>query len=615
MELKGIFKNSGSWSGMRDSLPFFKRLTLSFRLALGVRGLFSRRGIALPVVLVLGAIILVLSMALIFLVQTESKLVNRYVEDSIAEQVAESGVEQALFYLKSNLDTHKKFLDALVAESNERLPMPSKLKEEIRELHEGSGRFDLELIVDFESTPSPFPGQGVYTGEIRIRSRGIYENSLGRIAQKQILAVYSVRATHMGMVAADHALFVREKEHMNYQFEDSIEPSDLAIFKGDVYIKNGITAELSDWNKRRMIEEGELTWQEYYYMDHPPTSLGLSDGGVDFLDADTIEYERYGVYRQFKMFGQPVKETYSRKVVPSSGFWNDREINLRSVDFYEEVADIALKPSHYQQFGGSSRDNRYFRDVIFEGEGGFNSVRYNKVLPLYGYGDWRRAAVFDPTRYGPRSRKHDLTNPIQISGITFVRGDVFLEGYYKGIGLLVVQGNLYLGGSVQALPKKYAGHPSFLNVLVFEDPNREQAHFTPTDHDSFKKTGHVIFKPHPDNDWSEAGGEDPSPRMKIDPAIYTKNGVKTDKEAWRDYSANLGTFDIDLKHNLVTDTVNMKFLPHDLIINGIDPNDEFREAGGVELDEFLEPSINTVLKTWIVEVVDQESSLEDEETL
>ncbi|MBT3785264.1 hypothetical protein HOF92_09830, partial [bacterium] len=572
-------------------------------------------GIALPVVLVLGAIILVLCMALVFLVQTESKLVNKYVEDSIAEQVAESGVEQALYYLKSHLETHKTFLEALVASSNQRIPMPEKLKTEIRNLYHGSGKFDLELKVDFESTPSPYPDLGVYTGDLRIRSRGIFENTLGRISRKQVLAVYSVKAVHMGMIAPDHALFIREKEHMNYQFEDSIEPSDLAVFKGDVYIKNGITAELSDWNKRKMIEAGELSWQEYYYMDHPSTSMGLSDGGVDFLDAENIEYERYGIYRQFKMFGQPVKETYSRKVVPSSGYWTDREINLRPLDFYEEVADLVLKPTYHQQFGGNSRDNRYFRDVIFEGEAGFNSVRYNKVLPLYGYGDWRRAAVFDPTRYGPRSRKHDLTNPIEISGITFVRGDVFLEGYYKGVGLLVVQGNVYLGGAVQALPKKLAGHPSFLNILVFEDPSREQAHFTSTDHASFKKTGHVIFKPHADNDWSEAGGEDPSPRMKIDPAIYTKNGVKTDKEAWRDYSANLGTFDIDLKHNLVTDTVNMKFLPHDLIINGIDPNDEFREAGGVELDDFLEPSISTVLKAWVVEIVDPATSLEDEEIL
>lgn len=575
----------------------------------------TRRGLALPIVLVLGAIIIVLSMALIFMVQTESKLVNRYVEDSIAEQIAESGIEQALFYLKSDLDTHKKFLDALVNNSNQTLPMPEKLKNEIQALHQGRGRYDLQLSVEFQSTPSPYPDLGYYTGDIRIRSRGIYENSIGRIAQKQILAIYAVQATEMGMVAPDHSLFVREKEHLNYQFEDSIEPSELAVFAGDVYMKNGITADLSDWNKRRMIEKGELTWQEYYYMDHPPTSLGLSDGGIDFLDADTIEYERYGVYRQFKMFGQPVKEVYSRKVVPTSGFWNDKEINLRPLEFYEEVADLVLKPSIYQQFGGSNKDNRYFQDVIFEGEGGFNSVRYNKVLPLYGYGDWRRAPVFDPTRYGPRSRKHDLTNPVQINGITFVRGDVFLEGFYKGVGLLVVQGNVYLGGSVQALPKKLAGHPSFLNILVFEDPNREQGHFTSTNHDSFKKTGHVIFKPHADNDWSEAGGEDPNPRMKIDPAIYTKNGVKTDKEAWRDYSGNLGSFDIDLKHNLVADTVNMNFLPHDLIINGIDPDDEFREAGGIELDDFLEPSISTVLKDWIVEVIAQEERSEVEEAL
>ena len=138
----------------------------------------TRRGLALPIVLVLGAIIIVLSMALIFMVQTESKLVNRYVEDSIAEQIAESGIEQALFYLKSDLDTHKKFLDALVNNSNQTLPMPEKLKNEIQALHQGRGRYDLQLSVEFQSTPSPYPDLGYYTGDIRIRSRGIYENSL-----------------------------------------------------------------------------------------------------------------------------------------------------------------------------------------------------------------------------------------------------------------------------------------------------------------------------------------------------------------------------------------------------------------------------------------------------
>jgi len=575
----------------------------------------SKKGFALPVVLVLGAIILVVSMALVFLVQTESKLTNKFVDFSIAEQVAESGIEQALFYLKSDLETHKKLIEAMQADAPVRLELPPSLKDEMRLAQSNLGQVDIEMRVQYEPKPSPYPGEGVYTGDIRIQARGLYTNPLGDQVRKQILAVYGVQAVQMGIIAPEHALFIREKSHLNYQFEDSIEPSDLSIFTGDVFIKNGMTAELSDWNKRRMIEKGELTWQEYYYMDHPPTSQGLADGGVDFLDAETIEYERYGVFRQFKIFGNPVKETYSQKVSPSSGFWTDKEINLRPMEFYKSLANLRMEPAYYQRFGGSRRDDRYFKNIIFEGERGFNSVRYNRVLPLYGYGDWRRAPLFDPTRYGPRSRKHDLTNPIQVDGIVFVRGDVFLEGYYKGVGMLVVQGNVYLGGSVMALPTDLAGHPSLLNIIVLEDPMREDGYSTPTSHDSFKKTGHVIIKPHPDNDWSEAGGEDPDPRMKVDPALYTQNGLKTDKEAWRDYSANLGSFDVDLKHNLVTDTVNMNFLPHDLIINGIDPDDEFIQAGGTGLRDFLQPEFQTIPKVWVVETLSAEDSdsLEAEE--
>ena len=45
--------------------------------------------------------------------QTEYKLTNKFVDYSIAEQIAESGVEQALFYLKSNLETNSKMLEAM----------------------------------------------------------------------------------------------------------------------------------------------------------------------------------------------------------------------------------------------------------------------------------------------------------------------------------------------------------------------------------------------------------------------------------------------------------------------------------------------------------------------
>ena len=105
--------------------------------------------------------------------------------------------------------------------------------------------------------------------------------------------------------------------------------------------------------------------------------------------------------------------------------------------------------------------------------------------------------------------------------------------------------------------------------------------------------------------------------MKVDPALYTQNGLKTDKEAWRDYSANLGSFDVDLKHNLVTDTVNMNFLPHDLIINGVDPDDEFIQAGGAGLKDFLQPEFQTIPKVWVVETLSPEitGSLEDQEEI
>jgi len=135
------------------------------------------------------------------------------------------------------------------------------------------------------------------------------------------------------------------------------------------------------------------------------------DGGVDFLESENVEYERYGIFRQFKIFGNPQKEKYSSKVYPSSGFYDDKRIKLRSLEFYKTLAKIRMEPTYHNP-QGNPRDNRYFKDIVFEGEGGFNSVKYNRVLPLYGYGDWRRAPVFDHNRYGERNRSHDMSNAI-----------------------------------------------------------------------------------------------------------------------------------------------------------------------------------------------------------
>ncbi|MBW7875970.1 MAG: hypothetical protein H3C47_08285 [Candidatus Cloacimonetes bacterium] len=159
------------------------------------------------------------------------------------------------------------------------------------------------------------------------------------------------------------------------------------------------------------------------------------------------------------------------------------------------------------------------------------------------------------------------------------------------------------------MKKEVAGHPSLLNVIVFEDPHREGG-FSQTSHASFKQTGKIIIKPHPDNDWSQTGGQDPDPLIKVDAALYSKNGIKQDLEAWRDNWADTGSLKVDLKHNFVTETVNMNFLPHDLIINGVHPSDEFREFASGGLNDFLHTEISAMIKVWVVETVGEEASLD-----
>ncbi|MCJ8347682.1 hypothetical protein MJH12_19265 [bacterium] len=559
------------------------------------------KGFVFPLVIVLAAITFVGMSAVLFFAQTESKLTNKFVDYMLAERIADSGVEQALFYLKSDKVLNAALIDLMREEKDGELSLPDVLKTEIAMLGNGKGINGIEITVNYIYVPSPYPDGGVYTGDIQITSTGIYTNSLNQTVKRQIEAIYGVRALYLGIVAPKHALFIREKENLNYNFEDDINPSEMKILNGDVYIKNGITAELSDYIIRKMIDKNELTWDEYYYIDHPPSSYGLDKGGIDFLDSQQIEYEKFGIFRKFNVFGQPVKEKYSQNVYRSQGYYTDQVIKLQGLEFYKSMAKLVLEPRKYSRGGKVSHD-RYFKDVIFEGENGLNTSKYNKVLPLYGYGDWRNAPVVDPNRYGPRSREYDMSKPINIDGISFIRGDVFIEGWYEGLGILVVQGNVYLGGSVRALDKEQSGHPSLLNIIVYEDPQREGG-YTTTNHASFKKTGHVIMQPHDDNDWSESGGEKADTNMKIDPSIYTQNGLQINKDSFRDNNYDLGSFDMSFKHNFVTDTVNMNFLPHDIIIYGKNPDDEFRNGDVNGLEDFLQAEFNVVMKSWVVKTV------------
>ena len=204
-----------------------------------------------------------------------------------------------------------------------------------------------------------------------------------------------------------------------------------------------------------------------------------ADGGVDFLDTDQVEYKRFGIFRKFKIFyGREVKEKYSTKVFPSHNFWTNEQINLRPLEFYKTLARVRLEPQRYNPVGGSVRDNRYFKNIIFEGENGYNSVHSFNVLHCM-------VTVIGAELQYLMEIAMDLvlgntvTKSINVDGIVFVRGDVFVEGWYKGVGVLVVQGNVYVGGSLSALPVDTAGHPSLWNILAFEDPNREQSNFTP----------------------------------------------------------------------------------------------------------------------------------------
>jgi len=254
------------------------------------------------------------------------------------------------------------------------------------------------------------------------------------------------------------------------------------------------------------------------------------------------------------------------------------------------LATTVVNPYKSYNKDGDAKDNHLFRSVVFSDAIGARSTGYNNVLPLYGYGDWRKVpAPF----YDNPTRRDDLSQAIPIDGVTYVRGDVFLEGWYKGLGTLVVEGNVYVGGDVMGLPPTLTGYHSLLNLIVLEDPGRESS----TQGLYRKNTGKIIYKPHHDRDWDKLHLNllrEMNPVLDI--AVYAKNGMDVDRTSLFD-----DFFNMQIEFNFATENFDQQKLPNDLTIFGTDPQVILKREGMDASEAFVYPVIGTEYLSWKIE--------------
>ncbi len=534
--------------------------------------------------------------------RAEVRLTAGYVDHQIAFHLAEAGVDQALYALKSDLVSNRALLAAVEGEVPTEIDFSGKVTDELQRLVEAPALGDVVLWARYEPEVADNPTIGDFRiGRLTVRSQGIYTNPQGQHARRQLKVVTKVTGINLGIVAPDHGLFVRDPLPITFQVSDwKLDERDLSVWGGHVYLENGLRAELTEnlmrkeFRPMRQVGFFDLGYDTFHFST-------LFNGGINLTHSRLLEYQYNSITRKyFKFQGlrsilvgdgayRAIEEPYVPQVRPRPQGYDNRDINLYRPEEYEEVANIVVKPVTRWNREGDLDDNKYFQDVFFRGPLDTRNTVYRQVLPLYGWGDWRRV----PARFGENpTRRHDISRPIHLDGVTFVKGDVFLEGWYEGLGTLVVQGNVYLGGDVVGLPPQMTGYQSLVSLVVLEDPAREP--YGPNE--KFNKlTGRVIYKPHHDMDFDPrrmSYTRDLSPNLDI--AMYAQNGMDVDRTSLLDQFINM-----DVEFNYSAELFDFQRLPHDLKIYGSDPKDVLRGTAGSRGSQvFYNPQFSSELISW-----------------
>jgi len=211
---------------------------------------------------------------------------------------------------------------------------------------------------------------------------------------------------------------------------------------------------------------------------------------------------------------------------------------------------------HVYESGGLNSD--YFEDRKYNGGsfpliGEIKTKEFKKVIwrPFWGWGSsaeecpptaWYNFSfsknIFEAARQFP-----DLAINLD-GGVYFVDGDVLIEGFYRGKGVIVATGNIIIGGSLQRHEDDQMFDPNASGVTEASQTIKGAfnclqliALGTRDLNDStYKVTGKIIFAPHAyDSKYYGTGFIQSlfskNPQVRIDAFMYGENGMMMDVES------------------------------------------------------------------------------------
>ncbi len=525
----------------------------------------NRSGLALFFTMCTIGVISIIVYGMIYFMRGEVYHSENYVDSTISLLLAEAGVEETLFTVKSQMNNPENAFYNLITKQDEGsvdvdLSRLSSGNKSVAPIVEGgtvkarlTWQLDQKAFEDLvaQGVPREIARQGIIT----VNSQGAFHRTRKQVEVKKTLKAMLLKgplnANAVGMVAPSHGLYLNKAKQDSFKVEnyDFWDPWGFIVKGGKAYMKDGAKVDLPKWLMlTKMRQELEHPWLDM--------GIGLTGwkGGADFTETE-LEYTANPVNRAYYkwqgIFSWPwwVKsegELYHSKTRQVEEY-EDKKINLYPAEVYRRLANRVVDPSEKAEHG------KYFTDVKFQEAFGSDNVTYNKVVPLYGWGDWRKVPNKYSRFFGNPTKAHDTSRAVEINGLTYIKGDVYLEGWVKGKGLLVVEGNVYVGGDVLTMPDD-TGKDSCAGVIVLRDKSWD----TSVEH---PKTGRIIYKPHHDSDWSRFGITHPfrnlSPRLEG--SFHAEGGMEIETDSSMKKLCNM-----DIVGNLSVDYFDRRKMPNDI---------------------------------------------------
>lgn len=525
----------------------------------------NRSGLALFFTMCTIGVISIIVYGMIYFMRGEVYHSENYVDSTISLLLAEAGVEETLFTVKSQMNNPENAFYNLITKQDEGsvdvdLSRLSAGNKSVAPIVEGgtvkarlTWQLDQKAFEDLvaQGVPREIARQGIIT----VNSQGSFHRTRKQVEVKKTLKAMLLKgplnANAVGMVAPSHGLYLNKAKQDSFKVEnyDFWDPWGFIVKGGKAYMKDGAKVDLPKWLMlTKMRQELEHPWLDM--------GIGLTgwNGGADFTETE-LEYTANPVNRAYYkwqgIFSWPwwVKsegELYHSKTRQVEEY-EDKKINLYPAEVYRRLANRVVDPSEKAEHG------KYFTDVKFQEAFGSDNVTYNKVVPLYGWGDWRKVPNKYSRFFGNPTKAHDTSRAVEINGLTYIKGDVYLEGWVKGKGLLVVEGNVYVGGDVLTMPDD-TGKDSCAGVIVLRDKSWD----TSVEH---PKTGRIIYKPHHDSDWSRFGITHPfrnlSPRLEG--SFHAEGGMEIETDSSMKKLCNM-----DIVGNLSVDYFDRRKMPNDI---------------------------------------------------